>query len=163
MKKITNLLFLSLFVCAMTQFAFAQDHSDISIGAGVAYGLDIEEIGIQLNGQYTLNDKMRVGADFIYWLTNDDFGDYTALEVNTSLQYLLYNNNNLIFYGLGSLGVHYVSYSFLSASVTDTELGLGLGAGLEYNIGGIKLYTEPRIYLSGLDQFQISAGVRLPI
>lgn len=157
MKKLTSLLFAAVLICAFTNLANAQEKGDISVGAGVAYGFDIEEIGIQANGTYTLNENMRVGADVIYWLTDDEFGDFTALEVNANFHYLFYNENDLVLYGLGSLGIHYVSYSFsmfgFSESVSDTELGLGLGAGLEYNLGGIKLYAEPRIFLSGLDQF----------
>ena len=167
MKKITSLLFAALFICALSNLAIAQEKGDISIGAGVAYGFDIEDIGIQANGTYTLNENMRLGADVIYWLTDTDFGDYTAFEVNANFHYLFYNENDLVLYGLGSLGIHYVSYSFsmfgFSESVSDTELGLGIGAGLEYNLGAVKLYAEPRIFLSGLDQFVLSAGVRLPI
>ncbi len=167
MKKLTNILLAVLFACSITQLSFAQEQGDISVGAGVAYGFDIEEIGIQANGTYTLNENMRVGADFIYWLTDNEFGDYTAFEVNANFHYLFYNENDLVLYGLGSLGIHYVSFSFsafgFSESVSDTELGLGIGGGLEYNLGGIKLYAEPRIFLSGLDQFALSAGVRLPI
>jgi outer membrane scaffolding protein for murein synthesis (MipA/OmpV family) len=75
MKKLTNLLLAALFVCSMTQLSFAQEKGDISVGAGVTYGFDIEELGIQANGTYTLNENMRVGADIIYWLTDAEFGD----------------------------------------------------------------------------------------
>ncbi|MEX0944713.1 MAG: outer membrane beta-barrel protein [Balneolaceae bacterium] len=167
MRKLTNLLLATLFACTFNQLAIAQEAGDISVGAGAVYGFDMEEVGIQAVGIYTLNENMRVGADFIYWLTDAEFGDYTAFEINGNFHYIFYNENDLLLYGLGSLGLHYVSYSFnmfgFSEDVTDSELGLGVGAGLEYSIGNLKLYTEPRLFLSGIDQFAISAGLRLPI
>lgn len=163
MKKLTSILFAVLFVFSITQLTFAQEQGDIAVGAGVVYGFDIEEIGIQGNGYYTLNENMRVGADFIYWLHDSDFGDFTSWELNGNFHYLFYNENDLVLYGLGSLGYHYVSFSFMGASVSDSEIGLGLGAGVEYNLGSLKLFAEPRIFLSGLDQFAFAAGLRLPI
>lgn len=166
MKKRISVLFATILLSLFTQFAVAQEEGDIAVGAGIAYGFDVEEIGIQVNGYYTLNENMRVGADFIYWLTDDDPVDLTAWELNGNFHYLFYNENSLVLYGLGSLGYHYVetSNSFLGETISesDSEIGLGVGAGLEYNLESVKLYAEPRLFLTGLDQFAFSAGLRIP-
>lgn len=151
----------------------AQDRGDLSFGGGITYGFDIEEIGIQAVGIYSLNNNIRVGADFNYWLSEDEsiFGSSfssTFFEINGNVHYLFYNNEELVIYGIGSIGIHYASISIDiqglgSDSATDTELGLGLGAGAEYNLGPIKLYLEPRLFLSGFDQFTLSTGVRVPL
>ncbi|TVQ05597.1 MAG: hypothetical protein EA359_02770 [Balneolaceae bacterium] len=170
MKKITTLAFAFLLTAVFSSSAIAQ----ISIGGGLTYGTDIEDIGIQVGGTYELNENMRLGADIVYWLIGSDsfFGEtisYTFLEVNANFNYIFYNENDLIVYGLGTLGIHYAKVSFdfgdelFSGSGSDTELGLGIGAGLEYNLGGVKLYFEPRFFLSGFDQLQLAAGVRIPI
>jgi opacity protein-like surface antigen len=163
MKNLISVLFVTILLSLLTQFAVAQEKGDIAVGAGVAYGFDVEEIGIQVNGYYTLNEKMRVGADFIYWLTGDDVIDLTMWEFNGNFHYLFYNKNSLLLYGLGSLGYHQVKTSYYDQSVSDSEIGFGIGAGLEYDLGSVKLYAEPRIFLSGFDQFAISAGVRIPL
>lgn len=156
---------------------YAQEVGDISIGGGLAYGTDLENLGIQASGTYILNEDMRLGADIIYWLMgSDDFGggyelSYTFLEINANYNYIFYNENDMIIYALGTLGIHYgkVNYDgpdsefFGSVDSSETELGLGVGAGLEYNLGSVKLYAEPRIFLSGFDQFSLAAGVRVPI
>ncbi|MCC5939990.1 MAG: outer membrane beta-barrel protein [Balneolaceae bacterium] len=169
MKKLTYIFAVALIVAGINSTVNAQG---ISIGGGISYGFDIEEIGIQLSGTYGLNEDMRVGADIIYYLIGDEsfFGEEistTALEVNFNYNYIFYNENDLIIYGLGTLGIHYFSSSFsfngFSESFSDTEIGLGLGAGLEYDLGSVKIYAEPRIFLSGFDQFQFNAGVRVPI
>ncbi len=170
MKKLTSLLFTMALVCSLQTKAYAQ--GDISLGGGIAYGFDIEEIGIQIGGTYGLNEDMRLGADIIYWLIGDDsfMGEsfsYTFLEINANFNYIFYNEDDLMLYGIGTLGIHYadvdVNIQGFTGSESDTELGLGIGAGLEYNLGGLKLYAEPRLSLSGFDQFAVSAGVRIPI
>ncbi len=169
MKKLTSLLFAAALVCSLQTSAYAQ--GDISVGGGIAYGLDIEEIGIQIGGTYDLNEEMRLGADIIYWLIGDEaFMDetdsFTYVEVNFNFNYIFYHENDLKLYGLGTLGIHYASISVdgpgFSESFSDTEVGLGVGAGLEYDLGGVKLYAEPRIFLSGFDQLALAAGVRIP-
>lgn len=170
LKKLSMLVFALLFTATLSTTAIAQ----ISVGGGLAYGTDVEDIGIQVGGTYVLNENMRLGADIIYWLIGSDtlFGDtisYTFLEINANFNYIFYDENDLILYGIGTLGIHYAKVSFdfddalFSGSGSDTELGLGVGAGLEYNLGGVKLYVEPRFFLSGFDQLQLAAGVRVPI
>ncbi len=169
MKKLTYIFAVAIIFAGISGNVKAQD---ISIGGGISYGFDIEELGIQLNGTYGLNENMRVGADIVYYLigTESFFGEEistTALEVNFNFNYIFYNENDLILYGLGTLGIHYVRSSFsgggFSESFSDSELGLGLGAGVEYDLGSVKIYAEPRIFLSGFDQLQFNAGVRVPI
>lgn len=167
MKKFKNLLLGAILSLGL----FTVSQAQISVGGGLAYGLDIEELGIQASGTYVLNEDMRLGADLIYWLTpSSDFVDMTMFEINANYNYIFYNENDLMFYALGTLGIHYMkaSYSgpgseYLGGSGSDTELGLGIGAGMEYNLGSVKLYAEPRLFLSGFEQFSLAAGLRIPI
>lgn len=173
MKRVTPIILSLLFVFSSLNNLSAQDKGDLSLGGGITYGFDLEEIGIQVLGIYTLNENIRLGADFIYWLTEDEsfFGSSfssTLFELNGNVHYLFYNKDEIIIYALGSLGIHYASVSvdipgFGSESDSDTELGLGFGAGAEYNLGRVKLYVEPRFFISGFDQFALSAGLRVPL
>ncbi len=171
MKRLISFLFAAILSVSLYTNASAQ----MSIGGGVVYGFDIEDIGIQASGMYKLSPEMRLGGDIIYWLIGDEtfFGETwstTFVEVNANFNYIFYDENDLSIYGLGTLGIHYASFSFdysfngfdESGSESDTELGLGLGVGFEYNLGGVVLYSEPRIFLSGFDQFALSAGLRIP-
>lgn len=156
--------------------AYAQEElteGDISVGAGISYGTDIEEIGIQANGTYVLKPNMRLGADFIYWLTeSNDYYSYTALEFNANFHYIFHNQDGFMAYGIGSLGIHYAKvdsdydageFGDYSYSASDSELGLGIGVGGEYNLGAASIFAEPRFFLSGFDQFELTAGVRFGI
>lgn len=180
MKNIISVLA----VAAFCLFATSQVSAQISVGGGLIYGLDIEDIGIQVGGTYDLSPEMRVGADIVYWLTGEEVDELgmgleerystTFLEVNFNFNYLFYEQDALTLYGIGSLGIHYFSFKdelWISGtshaqdsfSDSDTEIGLGLGVGAEYDLGTVKLYAEPRFFLSGFDQLAISAGVRVPI
>ena len=140
---------------------------DITLGGGLSYGESFSELGLQLGGYYVLNEDMRIGGDFVYWLIGSSPGvSYTFIEINGNFHYLFYHENDITLYGIGSLGIHRSSFSYSNneffggGSASDSEVGLGIGVGGEYNLGTIKLYAEPRLFLTGFDQFQISFGVR---
>ncbi len=162
MKKIITIV-ATIAICFMVTPTI---QAQISAGVGFAYGTDIEETGLQLSGVYTLNEKMRVGADLIYYFIGDEefFGvkiEQTALEFNGNFNYIFYNENKIEAYGIGSLGLHYVSVSVLDNSESDSEIALGVGVGAQYDLGKVKLYLEPRYFLSGFDQLNIGFGVRM--
>jgi hypothetical protein len=162
MKKIQTIVAAIAICFFMTPSIQAQN----SAGIGLAYGADFEEMGLQLSGGYTLNEKMRVGADLIYYFIGDvDFGSTTlkttALEFNGNFNYVFYNENKIEAYGIASLGLHYTSISIGGNSNSDSEIGLGVGVGAQYDLGKVKLYVEPRYFLSGFDQLNIGFGVRM--
>src|SRR5690625_4986116 len=107
MKKFKNLLLGAILSLGL----FTVSQAQISVGGGLAYGLDIEELGIQASGTYVLNEDMRLGADIIYWLTpSESFpggGEFstTMFEINANYNYIFYNKNDVMFYALGTLGI----------------------------------------------------------
>jgi len=181
MKQFTR--FLMIFAVAMmigvtgVSDSKAQDTFDaeqIGISAGVTYGLDIEEPGLRGGFTYFLSSNMRVGLDITYWLIDDYeetmFGEtwsssVTYLEFNGNFNYILYDRDGLLLYGIGALGLHYASFEvdipgLGSESDSDTEVGFGLGAGVEYILGGVSIFAEPKLFLSGFDQVKINGGLR---
>lgn len=142
----------------------------IAISGGISYGFDIEDLGLRVGATYFLNENMRVGGDITYWLVDTPSGmSATYLEFNGNYHYIFYAENELMIYGIGALGIHYMSVSYDddfwngwggTADFSDTELGLGLGVGIEYNLGSVSLFAEPKIFLSGFDQLKFNAGVR---
>ena len=148
------------------------ERGQIGINAGFAYGFDMEEPGIRVGATYFLSENIRVGADLTYWLVDSDMDydmgvDITFLEFNGNFHYLFLQENGLIIYGIGALGLHYADVSYdmeewggPSYGYSDTELGLGIGGGIEYSLGGVSIFAEPKLFLSGFDQLKFNAGVR---
>jgi len=172
MKKIKQyaLLLAALFLLVWGPAAHAQNNpGDIALGGGLSYGEKFSELGLQLGGYYVLNEDMRVGGDFTYWfIDSPPGGSFTYFEINANFHYLFYQENDITLYGIGTLGIHRASFEYsetffgetFSGSGSDSELGLGIGAGGEYDVGPVKLFVEPRLFLTGFDQFGISFGAR---
>lgn len=162
MKKI-----ISIFVTTLACFVITPTiQAQTSAGIGLAYGADMEDLGLQLSGSFSLNDKMRVGADLTYYLSSEEeiFGTTiktTAYEINGNLNYILHKSDAIEFYGIGSIGLHFAGVSIGDTSESDSEIGIGVGVGAQYNLGNVKLFAEPRYFLSGFDQLSIGFGARI--
>lgn len=168
MKKLFAGLVALMFLCSVATQLSAQN----SVSFGIVYGFDIEEAGFQLGAMHALNDRMSVGGDFVYYFIGDEefFGmkfSQKAFEINGNFRYKFYSQDGLDVYGLGTLGLHIISVKMTfggdSESDSDSEVALGLGGGVQYNIGRASVFAEPRLFLSGFDQFQLTAGVRIGI
>lgn len=172
MKK---LLTVGLLVIGLTIFSnvnlYAQGaEGDIQIGGGLGYGTEIESLGIQAGGVYTINDQFRGALDLIYYFPNDSFGyDFTWFEINANGHYLFLSEDDIVVYGLAGLNIATLKFDypenqfFGGGSVSESEVGINIGAGIEYNLGGLNLYGEAKYALSSADQLVISGGVRIPI
>jgi opacity protein-like surface antigen len=165
----------AIFLCVshiQAQEQTTYEAGQMAINGGLAYGFDLEEAGIRAGATYFLNEQMRVGGDINYWLVGDDkmFGgsvSLTYMEINGNFNYIFHSQDQVMFYGIGSLGIHYAKSSWNWAGIgggsgdnTDTKLGLGVGAGAEYNLGSISIFAEPKLFLSGFDQLKLNFGVR---
>ncbi len=157
MKKLLTSAFVLILAFGIHSTATAQ----ISVGGGLGYGEGVEEFGLKIDGVYTINEDFRAGADIIYFFAETDV---TFWELNMNGNYLFVNNDGLIAYALA--GINYAKQSVDIdgfGSYSNSEVGLNLGAGLEYELGFAKLAPEIKYALSSLDQVVISAGLRFPI
>ena len=165
----TTATFVFLLLFAATSNVQAQDEeSDIFLGGGLSYGEKISELGLQFGGYYVYDEDFRFGGDFVYWLVDSPSGvSVNYLEFNGNVHYLFYQEDEITLYGIGSLGIHRISSSTETDmgdfSYSDTDLALGIGAGGEYSLDAIKIFAEPRLFLTGIDQFGITFGVRFGI
>ncbi len=153
----------------MNTQAFAQrefEEGQRAINVGITRGFDMEEIGLRGGLTHFINPDMRLGGDITYWLI-DTPKDVSAiyLEINANFNYIFYNENDFLIYGIGSLGLHYwrTKYDWDDETHTDSDsdLGIGIGAGFEYNVGSFSLFAEPKIFLSGYDQTKLNIGARI--
>lgn len=165
MKRILALVAFGLVVLINTSTVNGQ----ATFGAGVLYGFELEESAIQFNGYVKINRNVRLGADFgVYLIPDEQFLGVdistTAYELNGVLQYVFQEKRNMNLYGMGLVGIHGLSVEASSggndATEEDTELGIGVGAGAELFAGQFGIFAEPRIFLSGFDQFSFTVGVR---
>ncbi len=120
---------------------------------------------------YATFERSRFNFDFNYWLIDDVEtmrieGSQTTFELNLHYNLILVNRNNFALYGVGALGYHYDKKTIEGVEVVEDEeiehvMGLGVGAGIEYNFGKVSLFAEPQIFFSGVDQFKTNFGARI--
>ena len=177
---------------AINSTATAQNaQGDFVAGAGLVYGSGVfgfddidNDIGLQVNGYYSLTPEIRIGGDFTYYFPatfedsgTDFFGDqweeeekYTVTEININGHYLFINEADMIVYALAGINITgfkneytYSENGFSeSMSVSDSETGLNLGAGIEYALDFANFYAEAKLANVGgdADQFVLGAGLR---
>jgi len=149
MKKYLLLPILALAFLTSTQ-SFAQ----LSAGAGLAYGSEIDEIGVQVRGVYQITEMWRAGADIILWL--DGVDDASIWELNLNAHYAFLNSGSTILYALAGLNVATVKAGDASNSKTGINLGAGAQIPLIDNIGA---FAELRYVLGDADQLVIAGGI----
>ncbi|MFO7702681.1 MAG: outer membrane beta-barrel protein [Psychroflexus maritimus] len=178
MKKI---LLLSAFLTLCLGANAQTNRGDISIGGGLAYGTGAapslselnNSLGIQLGGFYTLTDsKLRAGLDFIYYFPDKESGvEFKLWELNANLHYIFLEESDYFIYGLGGVNISSVKLDyegdsfFGGGSYSESEFGLNLGAGFEYNLDFANLFAEAKYGNLGgdADQFVLSAGLRFTL
>lgn len=153
--KIKHLL-ATLLLLAGIQFAA---NAQLRLGAGLGYGLDIEELGLQFRGVYTISDPWRGAADFVFYFDGED--NLSIWELNLNGHYTFVNDEKKTIYALAGLNFLKVNYDATSGFADNSDTGLNVGAGLELPISSnIEFFSEARFSIGGSEQFFISAGVQ---
>ncbi|HTV22731.1 MAG TPA: outer membrane beta-barrel protein [Polyangiaceae bacterium] len=136
------------------------------LGAGLVYGTDIEEVGVQLNGYYGLDgslDGLRLGAEFAYYFV-DDPASFWTVDLNGQYRFV----------GPGPFGAYFIAGLDIARfsidvdlgplgddDVSDTEVGLNLGIGAEYAVShNVELFGELKYVISDYDQAVFAVGAR---
>lgn len=155
MKK----LLFALVAVSMMAFTTLSTKADIKVGGGAGYGLDIEELAIQVAGIYSSDLPVDIAADFKYYLMEDPL---SAWEFNANAHYYLTDNKGTNFYLIGGLSYATVTVSVPSffgsgSTVSNSEIGLNVGAGANINMGGFTLMPQAKFTIGGLEQLYLGA------
>ena len=148
-------------------FAFsAQAQENTRIGGFLAYGTEIENIGIGANAEFPLIENLTISPSLIYYLPKKEYGvKMNWFEVNANANYYFANHDDMSVYALGGLNYSSVKVSFDEAwlgsySSSDGRFGLNLGGGINLNIGGITPFAELKYVIIDGGQLVASAGVK---
>jgi hypothetical protein len=133
---------LKVVICvAVVVFSFSTTKAQISVGPGLVYGTDINNIGFSINGKYEFNEKWAAAPSFTYFLKKDDL-TWSALDFNANYQFTEIENIGGL-YGIGGLGLTFWGFDSKETGLDEfaefyggsldtntTELGVNLGLGL---------------------------------
>lgn len=170
MKKLLSIGCLVLGMMFISTTAIMAQDGQIKIGPGLIYGSEVESLGIKVDGYYSINEEFRIGVDLGYYFPDKTtiFGtefktNYFAINLNGN--YIFYNEDELMAYGLAGINILSISTSVGGTSDSASETGLNLGAGLEYALDFGSLFGELKFAGIGgdADQLVLGAGVRFSI
>jgi len=165
---------LLVLVILIAGLSFSTQAQTMKVGGGFVYGSEIENVGINVNGQYFLNDQWAIAPGFNYFFPKNFAGDldYRWFEFNANGHYYFNVSSDAIEpYALGGLNFAFISVDYYTGfsgfgvgeveSETTTEVGLNLGGGINFNIGSnLQPFGELRLVVSEADQIVIGGGVR---
>ncbi|OFX83974.1 MAG: hypothetical protein A2W99_03530 [Bacteroidetes bacterium GWF2_33_16] len=163
MKKI---ILLAIVTIVLTFNSFAQ----ISAGGGISYGTEIETIGINLRGQYSITETIDIVGGFTFFFpkkSSQEIPFWGTIETKSSLwtfdidgHYNFTINDKFGFYPLAGLNISGASVDIDGNKTSDTEAGLNIGAGATYSINDkLAAFTEIKYTIGNMDQAVIGIGV----
>ena len=161
MRKLITTALLSAGLCLFAVLPIAAQ--SISVGGGVGYGSESEDLNFQVNAYYGFeNLPLRIGGDVGYSEPEDNL---TQIEGNVNLHLMAIDSDLLSLYGITGLNVVHLRFSFNDITETETDTGINLGAGAEFDLGIGRAFGEAK-YILGSDreeQLVLGAGIRVSI
>lgn len=132
-----------------------------SVGAGLAFGSEIESAGIGFNALFNASDVIDISPSFIYYFPNNNV---TWWELNGNVNYI-FSEGDATFYGIAGLNITGVKVDLGPfGHQSDSELGLNLGVGGNFDIGSnLTPFAEAKYVVGNADQLSLFAGVRFPL
>ena len=164
MKK--NILIIVAIVLSANVFAQEFDLTKLRAGAGLVYATEIGNIGINLNGVYSITEEWEASLGFSH-IFEKDYVRYNVLDLDA--HYVFYQHDEkLNVYGLAGLGFTFwkatipamdLGWGMSSPEVTDngTETGLNIGVGANYKLSD-KLNLAPEIRYTIMDGSYLRIG-----
>ena len=154
-------------VAAIFLLTAAEASAQMSAGAGIVYGTNINTIGFNVNGKYEFNEKWSAAPAFTYFLKKD-LVNWSALDLDANYQLTELENIGGL-YAIGGLNMTFykIKYDFDfgeygsdSGSITGSDAGVNLGLGLNVPAGE-KLVIAPEIKytLGGANYLRIGVKV----
>ena len=166
MKYFKHLL-ISITLIFSVQLLVAQaEKGAIRVGGGLAFGTEIESLGIQARGDYALTNNILLAPDLIYYFGSSGFDWF---DINFNGNYLFeVSNPDIVPYVLAGLNFAIISVDYdipILGELSDssTEVGLNIGGGCDFLVGTLIVFGELRYNISNADQLMIAGGVKFPI
>jgi opacity protein-like surface antigen len=154
------------FIAIVLFFTVAEASAQISVGPGIVYGTDINNIGISVNGKYEFNETWAAAPSFTYFLKKD-YVNWSALDFDANYQITELENIGGL-YAIGGLNMTFykIKIDGLSDwlggddSVTGSNTGLNLGIGLNY-AASEKFIIAPELKYTISSGGYLRAGVKI--
>ncbi|MEJ2005442.1 MAG: outer membrane beta-barrel protein [Cyclobacteriaceae bacterium] len=135
------------------------------LGAGLAWGSDVDDLGLGINGEFFVKDNISINPGLIlYFEDNGRYDDRDWWEINVNGNFYFATEGSVDFYGVGGINLTTRSIKSGGERDGDTELGVNLGIGANFNTNGSILpYTQFKYIAGNYDQAVLFFGIKFPI
>ncbi|MEQ8475038.1 hypothetical protein [Fulvivirga sp.] len=132
-------------------------YSQTRLGGGLSYGTDVEELGLNLNGEFFLKSNLALSPEFNYFFID---GPGSFWTINADGHFYFNRSSQASFYGLGGINLATAGFD----GNTDTELGVNLGAGANFELNkSVTPFAQLKFVVGNADQAVFSFGVRFDL
>jgi outer membrane protein X len=145
---------------------------ETNVGGMLAYGTEIENLGIGANAEFGILDNLSISPSFIYYLPKENGPiKINWFEFNANANYYFMQDEKFDVYGIGGLNYTSVKVKYDGSTLfgqdyssSDGRIGLNLGGGANLNLdGNITPFAELKYVIIDGGQLVIAAGVRFKI
>lgn len=145
MKKV--LLVALMAFCSLSMFA---QKGVKEIGGRLNLGFDDPQVGFGFVGRYNIDQHFRPEITLDFYPENNH--GLSSWDVNFNLHYLFPIAPRFKLYPMAGLGIISYRQEVDRYSATDTQLGLNLGGGMQYNITS-SLHFNAELYYQCVDDY----------
>ena len=151
---IALITFFSLFSCRV----HAQD---ISLGGGLGYGTQINNVGINFRGDVKFYNQWSITPHFnIFFNRKDDQVTNKWNALNVDGHYFFEIDQTWSVYPIFGVNIATVSQKINGITFSNTDVGINLGFGSEYNFDRrLSGFGELKYVISDADQLVITFGL----
>lgn len=157
MKKLVVLV---LAIVGLTTMTHAQTKGEMAAGVHFAYGSGdgFSNMGFGAKFQWNVLDNLRVEPSFTYFLKKD-YVSMWDISANAHYQFMLSEKFDI--YPLAGLSIMGVKAGIGEYKVSDSEFGLNLGGGVDFDLSSsLALNVEAKYKIGGnWSRFIASVGV----
>ncbi len=172
--KTIKLIVATALLCLTFSFTANAQSSETKLGGLLAYGTEIESLGLGVNAEFPIANKLTISPSIIYFFPKDEAGvKINWFELNANANYYFLDEDNIDVYGIAGLNyssvkVKYDDSSFGGVagdfSASDGRFGLNLGGGANFNTGGsLTPFAEIKYVIIDGGQLVLAGGVKFKI
>ncbi len=153
--------FLPFIIFIITLSTSFDAKSQLRVGAGLGWGSEIEELGINFNGEYKFLDYYSGESNITIFFIEGNSSFWT-LNLDGHYHFM---GNEAGPYGLVGLNIatFELDFGFRDFDASTTEIGLNIGGGYSANVGRWNPFGDVKYVISDFDQLVIRVGVKYDI
>jgi outer membrane immunogenic protein len=157
-----------LMLAVFSTVCFTASVAQVRIGAFLGNGTEIERWGVGANAEFFINEKMAIQPGLLFYFpeTVNNY-KFSYWELNGDFHYYFLAQDVVSLYGKAGLNFMNIKVKYdgsgFDYSDSNSEVGVNLGIGANFNVGGVLPFAELKYVLGDADQGVIMLGVKFPI